>query len=107
MQPGAAGYSAFDPDTAAVFGLLTASNSYAGEADNSASGIANLDFAQPLGSNAEFSVEAWVKGNAQTQDAGIITKGYGNGGAAWPFCQPEYYCSSYLPIPLRNDLIAE
>ena len=80
VQLGLPGYSAFDPNTAAGFGLLAASNSYAGELDNSSNGIANLDFSQPSGSSAEFSVEAWVKGNAQTQDAGIVTKGYGNGG---------------------------
>ena len=80
VQLGAPGYSAADPDTAAVFGLLAASDSYAGEVDNSASGISHLDFAQPSGNNVEFSIEAWVKGAAQTQDAGIVTKGYGNGG---------------------------
>ena len=80
VQWGAPGYSAADPDRAAVFGRLASSNSYAGEVDYSANGIANLDFAQPSGNNAEFSLEAWVKGNAQTQDAGIVAKGYGNGG---------------------------
>ena len=80
VEWGAPGYSAADPDRAAVFGRLAISNSYAGEVDNSASGIANLDFAQPSGNNAEFSIEAWVKGNAQTQDTGIVAKGYGNGG---------------------------
>jgi hypothetical protein len=80
VQLGVPGYSASDPDKAAVFGLLAASNSYASELDNAASGIANLDFAQPAGSNAEFSIEVWVQGNAQSQDAGIVTKGYGNGG---------------------------
>jgi hypothetical protein len=80
VELGVNGYSAADADTAAAFGFLTASNSYAGELDESSSGISNIDFAQPMGSNAEFSVEAWVKGNLQTCDAGIIAKGYGNGG---------------------------
>jgi hypothetical protein len=80
VQLEVAGYSAADPDTAEAFGLLAASNSYAGELDKSSSGIATLNFAQPSGSNAEFSVEAWAKGSAQTRDAGIVAKGYGNGG---------------------------
>ena len=69
-----------DSDTATIFGGLTASNSYAGELDKSLSGIANIDFAKPAGSNVEFSIEAWVKGNPQSVNAGIIVKGYGNGG---------------------------
>jgi hypothetical protein len=80
VQLGAAGYSAVDPDTSAAFGILTTANSFAGELDKSGNGIPNLNFAQPLGSNAEFSVEAWVKGSPQKLDAGIIAKGYGNGG---------------------------
>ncbi|HLZ54841.1 MAG TPA: hypothetical protein VKS19_10215, partial [Verrucomicrobiae bacterium] len=80
VQLNASGYSPADADMAAIFGVLAASNSYAGELDKSGSGIANINFAQPAGSNAEFSVEAWVKGNPQTVDAGIIVKGYGNGG---------------------------
>lgn len=30
--------------------------------------------------NAQFSVEAWVNGGAQTTDAGLVAKGFGNGG---------------------------
>ena len=74
------GYSPADADTAAGFGILAVSNSYAGEVDKSREGISNIDFAQPTGANAEFSVEAWVKGNSQTVNAGLVTKGYGNGG---------------------------
>jgi hypothetical protein len=62
-------------------------NSYAGEIDQSGSGLSKIDFATPAGGNAEFSVEAWVtvfenvKTNlAQVGGAGIVTKGYGNGG---------------------------
>lgn len=80
VQLRAAGYSPADADTAAIFGVLAGSNSYAGELDKSGSGIATIDFSQPAGSYAEFSVEAWVKGNPQTVNAGIIAKGYGNGG---------------------------
>jgi hypothetical protein len=75
-----AGYSPADADTAAAFGIFSSSNSYAGELDLSGNGIAKLNFAQPPGSNAEFTVEAWVKGGAQTVNAGIIVKGNGNGG---------------------------
>jgi hypothetical protein len=76
----ATGYSATDADPAAAFGILSSSNSYAGELDLSGNGIANLNFARPFGSNAEFTVEAWVKGGSQTVNAGIIVKGSGNGG---------------------------
>lgn len=75
-----AGYSAADADTAAAFGILSGSNSYAGELDLSGSGIANLNFARPPGGSAEFSVEAWVYGGPQTLNAGLIVKGNGNGG---------------------------
>ena len=86
-------------DTAAAFGLYNnvlngnwnllanSNNSYAGEIDQSASGLPNVNFAQPVGSNAELSVEAWVwafetvkTNRAQIAGAGIVTKGYGNGG---------------------------
>jgi len=70
-----------NPDTAAEFGLLATSNSFAGEIDNSANAVPNIDFSQPPGGNAELSVEAWVKStNAQVSGAGIVTKGYGSGG---------------------------
>lgn len=56
------------------FGILTFSNSMV-------FGIpTNVDFATPSGSNAEFSVEAWANGFAQTGDNGIVSKGYGGGG---------------------------
>jgi len=62
------GYNPLDTNAAAGFG--PALNSYVG-------GIP-ISFAT-LG-NATFSVEAWVKGNGQTTDAGIVTKGTGSGG---------------------------
>ncbi|HEU5069997.1 MAG TPA: immunoglobulin domain-containing protein [Verrucomicrobiae bacterium] len=70
-----AGYSLNDPNTAAAFGLVSPSNSYAGS-------INGVGFSTPSNNNAAFSVEAWVKGNAfdQTTDAGLVTKGPGGGG---------------------------
>jgi hypothetical protein len=53
VQLGAPGYSVADLDAAAAFGILTASNSYAGELDKLGNGIPSLNFAQPSGSNAE------------------------------------------------------
>jgi hypothetical protein len=80
-QLGQTGYEPFEADTAAGFGILLASNSYAGEIDNSASGVPNIDFAQPVGGNAALSVEAWVNSSAaQTSGAAIVAKGYGSGG---------------------------
>ena len=71
------GYSANDPDTAALFGFLNGSplvaDSYAGE-------IAGIDFSAPTNHSANFSVEAWINGPAQNYDAGIISKGTGGGG---------------------------
>ena len=58
---------------AAQFGSVLPTNSLVGQ-------IATVDFATPGGSNAEFSIAVWVKANAQTMDAGILTKGYGGGG---------------------------
>ncbi|HEX3625647.1 MAG TPA: LamG-like jellyroll fold domain-containing protein [Verrucomicrobiae bacterium] len=68
-------------DTAALFGVFAPSNSYAGEIDQSGAGLPNINFAMPSGGNAEFSIEAWVNStNTQVQGAGIVAKGYGNGG---------------------------
>ena len=52
---------------------------YASTPQNSESyGIAGID----SGANASvaFSIEAWVFGNTQNKDAGIVAKGYGGGG---------------------------
>jgi hypothetical protein len=68
-------------DAAAGFGIFDSSpsNSFAGEIFND--GTTPIDFSQPAGSNAEFSVEAWVNStNTQVGGAGIVAKGYGNGG---------------------------
>lgn len=62
------GCSAVDLDKAAGFGPSI--NSYVG-------GIP-VDFG--TNGNRDFTVEAWVKGNAQTTDAGIISRGTGGGG---------------------------
>lgn len=78
---GNASYSATDPETSAQFGQFGSAffdgfyliNNYAG-------GIQGVDFAAPAGSNAEFTVEAWVNGYASQQIIGgaIATKGYYN-----------------------------
>jgi hypothetical protein len=72
------GYSTTDPsDTAALFGQLTGSDSYAGNVPS------YLSFAQPSGHNAEFSVEAWFISQFSPQpgfESGLVTIGYGNGG---------------------------
>lgn len=69
------GYSPVaDPaGTAATFGSFLSTNSDVTQ-------IGEVNFSAPPGGNAEFTVTAWVKGGAQTSDAGIVTKGYGNGG---------------------------
>ncbi|HWH71191.1 MAG TPA: immunoglobulin domain-containing protein, partial [Candidatus Sulfotelmatobacter sp.] len=71
---GQLGYNpTLDADPAAQFSYYAASDSYVGS-------IGGVDFAAPTNTSVAFSVEAWVKGPAQTLDAGIITKGYGGGG---------------------------
>jgi hypothetical protein len=72
VRLGQPGYSAFDPDTAAGFGMLAAQNSYV-------SNITGIDFGT-FNNTVTFSVEAWVNGAAQTGDNGIVTVGYGGGG---------------------------
>lgn len=69
------GYSVFDPDTAAGFGLLNTNTSLVG-------GISGINFYNPATNNTgAFSIEAWVYGTQlQTfNGAGIVCLGYGNG----------------------------
>ncbi len=64
--------------TAALFGTFTPTNSVVSEIDLSASGLANIDFAKPVGGNATFSVEAWVNLSETMQAASIVSKGCGH-----------------------------
>lgn len=76
---GQAGYTAnntpnTDPtETSAEFGFNSSQ-------DSDAYGIGGVDFSTPTNFTATFSVEAWVNGYQQTKDAGIVSKGWGNGG---------------------------
>lgn len=80
VELGLPGYNASaDPDTAAGVGILTTSNSRIGEIDNSANGTPTIDFSKPPGSDAELSVEAWVKASASSSGP-VVCKGHGNGG---------------------------
>jgi hypothetical protein len=65
-----AGDNLLDTHKAARFGSLASANSY----------VANIPIDFATGGSATFSIEAWVNGNAQTSDAGIITRGTGAGG---------------------------
>ena len=61
-----------DPnETSAGFGTVAVSDCFAGNFG------ANIDFATPSGSNAQFSVAAWANGNAlqQSGGAGIVAEG--------------------------------
>ena len=60
-----------DADTAAFF---------SGGYDSYAGNIQGISFATPTNSSVALSVEAWVKGTAQSINASIVTKGYGGGG---------------------------
>jgi hypothetical protein len=76
---GVPGFSPSDPDTATCFGTNgVANDSLVLETDNSSQGIPNIDFST-LGTNAQLSVEAWIKAPpGQIAGAGIVTKGYGH-----------------------------
>lgn len=81
VELGLPGFGSQDStDTAALFGIFNASpsNSCVEEIND---GLSPINFAEPTGSNGEFSVEAWVcSSNAQILGAGIVAKGYGSGG---------------------------
>ena len=67
-------------NTAAAFGTLgqVTTGGYTGYS-NSYAGYIPIDFSTPKGSNAAFSVEAWVYGEAGQHNGAIVTKGYGQG----------------------------
>jgi len=69
-QLGQPGYNLVDTHTCARFGFLASQNSYVGEIP--------IDFGSTA--NQSLTVEAWVKGNVPSTDAGLITKGTGAGG---------------------------
>ena len=48
--------------------------------DSDAYGIGGVDFSAATNVSSSFSVEAWVDGFPQTKDAGIVSRGFGNGG---------------------------
>ncbi|MEI9962733.1 MAG: LamG-like jellyroll fold domain-containing protein [Limisphaerales bacterium] len=80
---GQTGYNvSADPTaTAALFGTFTPTGSFAGQIGT------NIDFSAPAGSNAEFTIEAWVNGlgykPTNSSGAGIVAKGYfGSKGSA-------------------------
>jgi hypothetical protein len=69
---GQPGYNSLDSDPAVKFGVLAATDSYAGN-------ITGIDFSTFF-NNATFSVEAWINGGVQSGDVGIVSFGYGSGG---------------------------
>jgi hypothetical protein len=64
--------------TAGLFGVFAPTDSLVKEVDNSANGIANIDFAKSTGDDAAFSVEAWVNVTNSIQAASIVAKGCGH-----------------------------
>jgi predicted alpha-1,6-mannanase (GH76 family) len=67
---GQTGDKLVDTHKSARFGFLASTDSC----------VTNISADFATTGNAVFSVEAWVNGGAQSTDAGLITKGYGNGG---------------------------
>jgi hypothetical protein len=71
-----AGYSVFDSDTAAGFGVLNTSASFVG-------GISGINFVNPTNLNTgAFSIEAWVQSSSAqaVAGAGIVCSGLSGGG---------------------------
>ena len=66
---------ATDPaTTSASFGNLSS-------VDSDVYGVAGIDFAAPTNTSRTFSIAAWANGaSTQVSGAGIVSKGYGNGG---------------------------
>ena len=70
------GYSSTDPsDTALETGDF--GGSFPSVANNLAGGIEGIDFTAPIGTNAEFTVEAWAKAaiDQQSSPGAIVTQG--------------------------------
>ena len=67
---GQPGNNLLDTHKAARFGALAASDSC----------VTNIPVDFATAGNVAFTVEAWVNGGTQTNDAGLVTKGYGSGG---------------------------
>lgn len=87
------GYSsATDPaETSAQFGQSAGEDSFMGQ------GSPYVDFATPSGSNAEFSVEAWINSpGGQSLDAGIVCIGYGFGGEEFDIDCPNDTLRCYI-----------
>ena len=91
VQLGVPGYNALDPDTAAGFGSISSINSYVGNI--------GIDFATL--NPQTFSVEAWVKGAAQANGSGIISKGTGSGGEQ--FCLDTGSANNAFRFFVRDD----
>ena len=73
---GLPGFSPSNPDTAAGFGM-NGFTSFSMALEQRIPGVSPIDFSTQ-GTNAEFSVEAWVKAPAGS-GGGIVTRGYGHG----------------------------
>lgn len=71
---GQTGYSAFDPETAPLFGLLY------GASNSVTFGIQGIDFSAPTNTSVGFTVMAWAKGaeNQSVTAAGVVAKGLFN-----------------------------
>jgi hypothetical protein len=97
------GFPGFDPaaspDTAALFGVYAAANTYMGETDESANGVSNINFGGPAVPNAEFSVECWVDVTNNIGGA-FVTKGWGGG--AEQFCLDSGTTSHQFRFFVRN-----
>ncbi len=97
------GFPVFDSvsstDTAALFGVYSNSDSYMGEADQSAVGVPNINFGGAGVANAEFSVECWVD-VTNNASGGFVTKGYGDGGEQ--FCLDTGASSRGFRFFVRN-----
>jgi hypothetical protein len=70
----------FVDGVASVNGIVAAGASDGKEVSHTAASCLAIRSASSAGLSGAFTVEAWVKGPPQTNDAGIVTKGTGGGG---------------------------
>lgn len=80
IQLGGVGYTPFPSYSGLDTNFMAAAFGGAFVNNSDAYGVAGIDFSSPANTSKAFTIEAWAIGYQQTRDAGLVTKGYGNGG---------------------------
>jgi hypothetical protein len=61
-----------------------------------------IDFATPITTNAEFSVECWVDFLKTNQNCGVVSKGWNNGGEEFSICSTNSGANPCIIIRTAN-----